>query len=58
MKEKNYKGIIENVVELASNKLNEWENDFIESIQIQIYPLTENQKKIILKIQDKYLKHE
>jgi len=56
----NYQGIIDNIVDLAGDKLNSWEQGFIDNIYNRYYDdpelMTNKQKAHILKIQDKYLK--
>ena len=56
----NYLGILDNIIQLASDQLNDWETNFINDIwnKYQDCPgqLTELQKKHIRKIQNKYLK--
>ena len=57
----NYQGILDNIIELAGHKLNDWEENFIDDIYNKYYNCTENltdlQKHHIRKIQNKYLKY-
>jgi len=63
----NYQGIIDNIIDLAGDKMNDWEIGFVDSLfnklydsKLEIktrYELTKKQKECLLKIQDKYLKH-
>ena len=57
----NYERILDNITELAHDKLNDWEMGFIDDIQMKYASrydeLTDKQKEIILKIQNKYLKY-
>ena len=56
----NYEGILDNIIELAHDKLNDWEVGFIDDINTRYCDnydkLSSAQKENILKIQDKYLK--
>lgn len=57
----NYARIIDNIIELAHDKLNEWEMGFIDDIQTKYANnydrLTTKQKEMILKIQTRHLKY-
>ena len=58
----NHRKILNNIIELASDKLNDWESGFCESITeyFNRHPdteLTKKQEICLLKIQDKYLKY-
>ena len=58
-KEKNYRHIIERIVEFYQEKLNDWEVEFISSVYdwhiIRQKKLSYRQKEIILKINGKML---
>ena len=57
--DKNFKSIIERIVELYQEKLNDWEIEFISSVYdwhvLKNNKLSEKQKEIILKINGKML---
>lgn len=54
----NYQGIVLRIIDLASERLNEWESDFINDIfaKNNYENLTLKQQNMIRKIQNKYLK--
>ena len=56
----NHRRILNNIVELASDRLNDWESSFIENLQNYLdndfSEITGKQEKCLLKIQNKYLK--
>lgn len=60
MTEYNYKSILENIKEVHSEKINEWESMFIESVyEYHVengHKLSSRQKEIILKINSKCMK--
>jgi len=56
----NYERIVDNIVTLASDKLNDWECGFIENMQRKIaneINLSEKEQDKIRGIQNKYLKY-
>jgi hypothetical protein len=55
--ERNYKGIVERIVDLHSDKLNTWECDFINSVYgLSDYNLlSDRQKSKIVEIHRKYV---
>jgi hypothetical protein len=53
-----YDRILDNIKELASDKLNDWECGFIDDISMRdLNYLTDKEKTKIREIQDKYLKY-
>ena len=54
-KEFNYERILEKIIDLKGDELDEWEEGFCDSVSSQDYPLTETQKKKILRIHRRYV---
>lgn len=50
-----FRNILQNIIDLKSDELNDWESDFVNSLFVQSWPLTDKQKDIILKLNRKYL---
>jgi hypothetical protein len=51
----NYPGIVDNIIEFCSDKLNDWESNFINNLNEWKGEYTEKQQAMILKINRKYL---
>jgi len=58
--DKNYKSILERIVNISQDKLNDWELEFISNVYdchvLQNRNLSEKQKEIILRINKKCLR--
>jgi len=57
----NYEGILDNIIELAGHRLNEWEQGFVDNIYMKYHgkmdKLSDKQKETLRRIQNKYLKY-